>query len=79
MSGCGCEEARSKIEDLIRGELCTEDSAPIREHLAECTECRTEQQVCERLTEAVKRACAEEAPPSLRAAIESSLKNLHSA
>lgn len=79
MSGCGCEEARAKIEDLIRGELCAEDSAPIRAHLADCAECQSEQEVCERLTEAVKRACAEEAPPSLRHAIELSLRNLHTA
>ena len=79
MSGCGCEEARGKIEDLIRGELCAEDSAIIREHLDGCDECRSEQEVCERLTTAVRRACSEEAPPSLREAIEASLKNLHSA
>lgn len=77
MSSDGCAAARAKLEELIRGELCAEDSAVISEHLANCDECRDEQQVCERLTEAVKRACAEEAPASLRDAITVSLQNLH--
>lgn len=81
MTGCGCEEARANLEEVIRGELCAEESAPIREHLAECPECRSEEQACQRLTEAVQRACAEEregeAPPSLREAVLSGLRDLH--
>lgn len=77
MSDCGCERARESLEELIRGELCASDSAPIREHLAGCDECRDEEQVCQRLTAAVRRACAEPAPPSLREAIRVELTRLH--
>lgn len=77
MSGCGCEHARANLEELIRGELCASDSAPIREHLGECPECQDEQQVCEKLTVAVRRACEGAAPPTLRDAILGSLRELH--
>jgi len=77
MSGCGCEETRANLEELIRGELCTTDSASIREHLASCDECRDEQQVFEKLTVAVRRACESAAPPSLREAVLSGLSRLH--
>jgi len=76
MSGCDCSHARANLEELIRGELCQGDSEPIREHLAECRECREEQQVCENLTVAVQRACEEAAPPTLRDAILHSLRDM---
>lgn len=77
MSGCGCEHARANLEELIRGELCEADCAPIREHLDTCTECRDEQQVFENLTAAVRRACEGQAPASLRETILTSLRELH--
>jgi len=77
MSGCGCEETRANLEELIRGELCTTDSAEIRAHLESCTECQDEHQVFEKLTVAVRRACEEEAPPSLRDAVMRSFARLH--
>lgn len=77
MSECGCEHARANLEELIRGELRETDCGPIREHLANCTECRDEQQVFEKLTVAVRRACEESAPPSLRDAVVGSLRRLH--
>lgn len=77
MSDCGCEKARANLEELIRGELCAEDSAPIREHLAGCSECSDEEQVYHRLTEAVRRACAGSAPPTLRDAVMDGLRGLH--
>lgn len=76
MSGCGCEHARANLEELIRGELCADDSAPIREHLEGCDECRDEQQVFEKLTVAVRRACEGPAPSSLREAVLQSLREL---
>lgn len=79
MSGCGCEHARANLEELIRGELNATDSAPIAEHLETCTECRDEQQVFERLTVAVRRACEESAPASLRDAILGEMRTLHAA
>ena len=77
MSGCGCDEARANLEELIRGELCAEDSAPIREHLDECGECSDEEQVYQRLTVAVRRACSGAAPPTLRDAVLDGLRDLH--
>ncbi|MGO1538277.1 MAG: zf-HC2 domain-containing protein [Leucobacter sp.] len=77
MSDCGCEKARANLEEVIRGELCAADSAPIREHLANCEDCRDEEQVFHRLTEAVRRACAAPAPPSLREAVMNGLRELH--
>ena len=69
-----CEKAKANLYELLRGELCAEESAPIREHLASCPECRDEESVCIRLTEVVRRACEEERdsncpPAELRDAI----------
>lgn len=73
MTDCGCEKAKASVYDLLRGELCAEESAPIREHLEHCADCQDEESVCVRLTDAVKRACEEEregcAPSDLRDAI----------
>ncbi|MBO1900831.1 zf-HC2 domain-containing protein [Leucobacter weissii] len=77
MSGCDCEHARANLEELIRGELREVDCGPIREHLADCPECRDEQQVFEKLTVAVRRACDGPAPPSLRDAVLDSMRALH--
>ena len=77
MSGCGCEHARANLEELIRGELAEGDCEPIREHLEQCDECRSEQQVFENLTVAVRRACEGPAPASLRETIITSLRDLH--
>lgn len=77
MSGCDCAHARTHLEELIRGELTAVDCGPIREHLATCTDCSDEQHVFEQLTVAVRRACAEPAPPSLRDAILNGMQELH--
>lgn len=73
MSDCGCDKAQANIYELLRGELCAEESAPIREHLDNCPSCRDEESVCMRLTDVVRRACEEErencAPSDLRDAI----------
>lgn len=72
MTDCGCEKAKANIYELLRGELCAEESAPIREHLEKCPECRDEREVCMRLTAVVQRACEEEreeCPEALRDAI----------
>lgn len=75
-----CDGAQGKLYELLRGELCAEESAPIREHIAGCADCQGEEHVCRQLTDVVKRACIEEresnCPPSeLRDAILASLKN----
>lgn len=69
-----CEMTRQKLEDLLRDELCAEESAPIRAHLRECPDCRAEQRVCMSLTEAIKRGCRERAPRQLRDAILAQLQ-----
>lgn len=77
MSDCGCEKTRANLEELIRGELCSEDPAGIRAHLEACPECRDEEQVFQKLTAAVQRACEGAAPPSLREAVLRGLGELH--
>ena len=74
--GCDCSHTRANLEELIRGELCDTDCAPIRKHLENCDECRNEQHVFEKLTVAVRRACDEAAPASLRETILTSLRDL---
>lgn len=78
MSDCGCEKARESVYDLLRGELCAEESAPIRDHLEGCPECRQEERVCSTLTEVLRRACEEDrspCPEELRGAILSKLRD----
>lgn len=64
-----CDKTKSKLEELLRDELCATESAPIREHLASCPECSAEKDICEALTDAVQRGCKEKAPTQLRDAI----------
>lgn len=79
MSKNECEEARAALYDLLHGELCAEESTPIREHLATCPECREEERVCASLTEVVQRACAEESRPCPEELRGSILKKLSEA
>ena len=79
MSDCGCDEAKANLYELLRGELCAEESAPIREHLDGCVQCKDEETVCISLTEVVRRACEEEResncpPEELRDAILAALR-----
>lgn len=73
-SDCGCEKAKENLYELLRGELCAEESAPIREHLENCENCKDEETVCISLTDVVRRACEDERdmncpPEELRSAI----------
>ncbi|WP_449279704.1 zf-HC2 domain-containing protein [Leucobacter sp. GX0328] len=75
---CGCEKAKANLYEMLRGELCAEESAPIREHLETCAHCQDEQTVCISLTDVVRRACEDERdnncpPEELRAAILAAL------
>lgn len=76
MTDCDCATLRAGIEELLRGELCAEESAPLRRHLAECPDCRHEEAALTKLTEAVRRACEETAPTSLRDAIAAGLREV---
>lgn len=69
MTDCGCEKAKAELEEYLRNELCTEDSADIREHLANCAGCSDEAHLSVVLTEVVQRACKETAPETLRAEV----------
>lgn len=70
-----CSKTAGKIEELLRDELCAEASLPIRQHLAQCSDCNDEMRVCAALTEAVQRGCREKAPLQLRDSILEALAN----
>ncbi len=74
MSDCGCEKAKAELEEYLHNELCREDAADIREHMANCRDCAGEHRVGIVLTEAVKRACADTAPEELRAQVLTRLR-----
>ncbi|GGA59234.1 hypothetical protein GCM10011490_06520 [Pseudoclavibacter endophyticus] len=66
MSDCGCEKAIEELGEYLHHELCAEDEATVREHLANCPSCREELRVNSALIESVQRACRERAPETLR-------------
>lgn len=76
---CGCAKAQENLEEFVRNELCSADFTEVREHIANCLDCRDEERVSKLLTEAVRRACAEPAPPDLRAVILARLGQAHGA
>ncbi|MGO1434816.1 MAG: alpha-ketoglutarate decarboxylase [Canibacter sp.] len=76
MSDCDCATLRAGIEELLHNELCAEESAPLRKHLEECPDCQNEEAALTRLTQAVRRACEDKAPTSLRDAIAAGLREV---
>jgi len=36
MTDCGCTKAKAELEEYLHDELCREDAADIREHMANC-------------------------------------------
>ncbi len=71
-----CRKIREALEELLRGELCEAESAPLRHHIQHCSDCQNEEKTLDRLTDAVKRACREDkAPLSLREAIARGIQN----
>lgn len=74
---CDCATLRARVEELIHGELCQEQSAILRAHLEHCPDCACEEDALRRLTQAVKRACQEQAPQSLREIILQQLRSGH--
>ncbi|GLI26039.1 hypothetical protein ARHIZOSPH14_02810 [Agromyces rhizosphaerae] len=66
MTDCGCDKAKAELEEYLHDELCKEDAADIREHMAHCEDCSSELRVGQVLTDAVKRACREQAPEHIR-------------
>jgi anti-sigma factor (TIGR02949 family) len=69
MTDCGCDKAKQDLEEFLRNELCSDDAADIREHLANCDGCSDEAHLSVVLTEVVQRACKETAPETLRAEV----------
>ena len=39
MTDCGCTKAKAELEEYLHDELCREDAADIREHMANCVDC----------------------------------------
>jgi len=69
-----CTEARAALEEFLHNELCAEDAADVRAHLATCDECSAEHHVGEMLTAALQGACRDRAPEELRAKLLASLR-----
>ena len=81
MNDCGCDKARQELEEYLHNELCSEDAADIRAHIAGCANCADELQVGVVLTEVVERACKEDsvAPEALRLQVMTRLRVIQSA
>lgn len=78
MNDCGCEKAKAELEEYLRNELTSVDSADIREHMENCADCASEAHVSRVLTEAVQRACKETAPEELRSQVLALLRETQS-
>ena len=78
MTDCGCEKAKQDLEEYLHHELCSEEAADIREHLASCSDCTGEHEVGLVLIKAVQRACKETAPVELRTQVLSRIRLIQS-
>jgi anti-sigma factor (TIGR02949 family) len=74
MTDCGCDKAKRDLEEYLRNEVCSTNSADIREHLEHCASCREEALLARTLTEAVQRACKETAPEDLKLQVMAKLR-----
>lgn len=74
MSDCGCEKAQNNLEEYLHNELCNEEAAEIWEHLKNCEGCCDEFELGLVITEAVRRACNENAPDLTRIDILKSIR-----
>lgn len=74
MTDCGCEKARTDLEEYLRHEVCKTEHDDIRQHIENCPECQGEVLVATTLTEVVARACRETAPETLRDQVLSQLR-----
>ncbi|MFZ4843615.1 mycothiol system anti-sigma-R factor [Mycetocola tolaasinivorans] len=77
MSGdCGCEAAKTNLEEYLRNEVCKTDAADIRAHLETCPSCQGEADLSRTLTEVIQRACKESAPQDLRDQVLERLRSI---
>ena len=74
MTDCGCDKAKRDLEEYLRNEVCSTNSADIREHLEHCPSCQEEALLARTLTEAVQRACKETAPEDLKLQVMAKLR-----
>jgi anti-sigma factor (TIGR02949 family) len=74
MTDCGCDKAKAELEEYLHNELARADAADIREHMDNCVDCAGEHQVGLVLTEAVRRACRDQAPEELRVVVMERLR-----
>lgn len=79
MSDCGCDKARSDLEEYLRNEVCKTEHSDIKEHLESCPGCRDEALVARTLTDVVARACKETAPEVLRDQVLAQLRSAQAA
>ncbi|WP_394551292.1 zf-HC2 domain-containing protein [Agromyces sp. MMS24-JH15] len=78
MTDCGCEKAKAELEEYLHNELRHEDAADVREHMEHCVDCSGELKVGLVLTEAVQRACRENAPEELRSVVLTRIREIQS-
>ncbi|MFP7760876.1 zf-HC2 domain-containing protein [Marisediminicola sp. LYQ134] len=78
MTDCGCDKAKSELEEYLHNELKSDEAADIAEHLASCVDCDDERRVGLVLTQAVQRACKETAPEVLRDQVLARLREMQS-
>jgi anti-sigma factor (TIGR02949 family) len=76
MTDCGCDKAKSELEEYLHREVSDADFLDISEHLATCDDCSAEHLVGVVLTEKVRKACQEKAPVELRIAVLGRLEQL---
>jgi anti-sigma factor (TIGR02949 family) len=76
MTDCGCDKAKSELEEYLHREVSDADFLDISEHLATCDDCSAEHLVGVVLTEKVRKACQEKAPEELRIAVLGRLEQL---
>lgn len=79
MTDCGCDKARADLEEYLRNEICKTEQSDIREHLENCPACQDEAHVARTLTEAVQRACHEQAPEEVRLQVLARLREVQAA
>lgn len=69
MTDCGCDKAKTELEEYLHRELTDQNFRDVTEHLENCDDCTQEHLVGLTLTEKLQRACQEKAPDTLRAEI----------
>jgi mycothiol system anti-sigma-R factor len=70
-----CEEARSRLDAYLDGELAAAERAPLRDHLADCAQCGPEAAALARLREGIRRSAPNyRAPEALRSRLRLALR-----